>query len=318
MPGESIVGMVETEQKVSNQEEPPNKKPDHGLFVGILFGVFSIFFFVLQSNGVEVNWLWSAALYAFCTIAVVWTTLRHALPGKGRMSRIAVILLLVLICIVLGSIGTVKQYRKEHPLDTSKSGVQHPSPPLSSGAQEKPSTTDKQPVGTQENKKRQGQSFPKNPLELLDYNGKRSGIIQNNTAEKLFLLGFRTTVDMSPTMPLGEDSASFSIDKPIGAHETVTFDANIPGSYSTLRGYASANWDEAEAAAQEQYKQCLRPFLFSPDSVQLQQLKAFYAHVPFPTRDATGIIAYRRGSEFREQRVPLKAVMFVDNGCTPQ
>lgn len=66
----------------------PHHKPDYGLYVGLLFGFVSVFFFVLQSNGVEVNWFWSAAIYALCTAGVVWTTLKHALPAEGRSVNI--------------------------------------------------------------------------------------------------------------------------------------------------------------------------------------------------------------------------------------
>jgi hypothetical protein len=92
-------------------------KPDRGLYIGILFGVVSILFFVLQSNGVEVNWLTSAAIYVFCVVAVVWTTLRHALPGRGFISYwVAAGLAILFLC--LGSIGTYRQYRKEHPKES--------------------------------------------------------------------------------------------------------------------------------------------------------------------------------------------------------
>jgi hypothetical protein len=99
------------------QLPPPKKMPDYGLFVGILFGIVSIFFFVLQSNGVEVNWIVSAAIYLFCTIAVVWTLLTHALPGKRKASVLAGVPVAAL-CVILGSVGTLKQFSKEHPTRT--------------------------------------------------------------------------------------------------------------------------------------------------------------------------------------------------------
>lgn len=117
-PGENIAGMA-------SPPAPSGQKPDYGLFVGILFGIASIFFFVLQSDGVEVNWLWSVAIYAACTIGVVWTTAKHALPGKGKATRYTVTSILVLLCVALGSIGTVKQYHKEH-----SAVVEKPSSPV--------------------------------------------------------------------------------------------------------------------------------------------------------------------------------------------
>jgi len=100
---------------VSNSSDP---RPDYGLYVGLLFGIASIFFFVLQSNGVEVNWITSAIIYAVCTVGVVWTTLRHALPHRGK-GRYAAVAGLVMVCVAVGSIGTFKQYRKEHPRDNA-------------------------------------------------------------------------------------------------------------------------------------------------------------------------------------------------------
>ena len=98
----------------SQSDQPPyGQKPDYGLFVGIFFGIVSFFFFVLQSNGVEVNWQLSALIYVICTVALVWTLSAHALPGKGKKALIAVIPL-VLLCVVLGFVGTAKQFHKDH------------------------------------------------------------------------------------------------------------------------------------------------------------------------------------------------------------
>lgn len=126
--------------------EPTGRKPDYGLYVGILFGFISIFFFVLQSNGVEVNWLWSVAIYTVCTIGIVWTTLTHAFPpGKTSIGRYAVAVALVLLCAFLGSIGTVKQYRREHAPRESP----QPSPPATQAAPA-PSQPSTQPQGKPE------------------------------------------------------------------------------------------------------------------------------------------------------------------------
>lgn len=103
-------GMSEIKEEVSDCKSTS----DYGLYVGITFGIASIFFFLLQANGVEVNWVISATVYALCTIVIVWTTLRHALPARSSVARYTVIVLLVLVCMTLGTCGTVKQYQKEH------------------------------------------------------------------------------------------------------------------------------------------------------------------------------------------------------------
>jgi hypothetical protein len=106
-----------------------------------LFGIITIVFFVLQANGVDVNWQCSATIYLICAVAGVWTTLRHATPGKRALIRYAVALAIFALFISLGLMGTTKQYRKEHqhvstqailaakesPLPTSEKP--HPAPP---------------------------------------------------------------------------------------------------------------------------------------------------------------------------------------------
>jgi hypothetical protein len=103
-------------------------KPDYGLFVGILFGIASVFFFVLQSNGIEVNSLWSAVIYAACTFVLVWTLFVHALPGR-RWAGVFIGVLVLLLCGVLGVIGTTKQFRKEHPSSVAAIHPQQPQTP---------------------------------------------------------------------------------------------------------------------------------------------------------------------------------------------
>jgi hypothetical protein len=106
-------------------EASPNARGrDYGLFVGILSVVISVIVFSLQSNGVEVNWIASIVIYASCATAAAWTTLRHALPGKSLLIRSSVTGLLLTVCLVSGSIGTVKQYQKEHSVSVAISPSQ--------------------------------------------------------------------------------------------------------------------------------------------------------------------------------------------------
>ena len=112
-----------------------NRKPDVGLFVGIFSGIAGLFFFVLQANGVEVNWLWSLLIYLLCTGGAVWTALAHALPSKGRWIKWTIGTLLALLCLTLGSIGTFKQYKKEHLPKSAEASAGLPAPTSSNQTQ---------------------------------------------------------------------------------------------------------------------------------------------------------------------------------------
>ncbi len=94
---------------------PPNKNPkrDSGVFLTILFGLIGVVFYALQSNGVGANWTWSAVIYAGSTVGVVWTTLRHA-PLERSAGRYFVSCLFAVLILALGSIGTARQYSKDH------------------------------------------------------------------------------------------------------------------------------------------------------------------------------------------------------------
>ncbi|HEY6487530.1 MAG TPA: hypothetical protein VIY99_00270 [Terracidiphilus sp.] len=148
----------------SNQDqEPSSNKPDYGLFVGILFGIVSVFFFVLQSNGVEVNWLISSVIYVICTLALVWTILAHALPGKGKKA-LWVVIPLVLLCVVLGFIGTAKQFYKDHSATTTQTpqnGEEKPHNPTGDAVPLKaPTQKANPPSPTQDHHSKRGQLNP--------------------------------------------------------------------------------------------------------------------------------------------------------------
>ena len=57
-----------------------------------------------------------------------------------------------------------------------------------------------------------------------------------------------------------------------------------------------------------------------PSGIQLTQLREHYRteNKPFPVGDAEAKITYRIGGETRDEVLPMKAVIFVQNGCVPQ
>lgn len=100
-----------------SEKTPITSEQDIPFFVSVLSLAAAIFFFVLQANGVDVNWEISGSIYILCALVGVWTTLQHALPGRSWNIRYGVASLLFVVCVVLGSIGTITQYKKEHTPD---------------------------------------------------------------------------------------------------------------------------------------------------------------------------------------------------------
>jgi hypothetical protein len=103
VPGERIAGMG-YRAKRSNWKR----------FIGIVSGLLAPLFFILQANGVAVNWWQSLALYILIGVVGVVAYLRHAVPDSGRVRQYASALLLLVLVALLGSIGTVKQYHADH------------------------------------------------------------------------------------------------------------------------------------------------------------------------------------------------------------
>ena len=95
--------------------QPEEKKPDWGLFVGIFFGGISVLIPLLQTNGVDVNWLQSLAAYLVIIGVCSWTFLRHGVPDRQRKkSRILGILAILASIGSVGTFATLKQYERDH------------------------------------------------------------------------------------------------------------------------------------------------------------------------------------------------------------
>jgi hypothetical protein len=67
-------------QEDSTIPSPPRQKPDYGMFIGIVGVLLAVLIPILQMNGLEINWEWSAIAYAAIIIGAVWTFLTHAVP----------------------------------------------------------------------------------------------------------------------------------------------------------------------------------------------------------------------------------------------
>lgn len=96
--------------------EPSKKKPDLGSYLGIVSIVAGVLVAMLQANGVEMNWIVSAAIYCAILAVGVWTFLVHAAPHRTPVFRCIVVFLQVILIGMLGCYGTYKQYRREHPI----------------------------------------------------------------------------------------------------------------------------------------------------------------------------------------------------------
>lgn len=92
------------------------KKPDYGLFLGIIGLAGMLFIFALQSNGVvELNWIISAVIYAFAAALIVASVLLHAVPHLGPRKRWSIGVATLFLATGIGAYGTFKEYAKEHP-----------------------------------------------------------------------------------------------------------------------------------------------------------------------------------------------------------
>jgi hypothetical protein len=90
-------------------------KPDFALFLTVVALLLALAFFVLQSNGVEVNWFWSAVIYLGAIAGIVWTYLVHLVPHLGRATKITSSTICVLLFGWIFSLGIRLQYQKQHP-----------------------------------------------------------------------------------------------------------------------------------------------------------------------------------------------------------
>jgi hypothetical protein len=110
----------------STGPRPSDKKPNVDRFIAIIGIAFGAILFILQANGVEMNWEFSLASYFVIAALCAWSCLRHAVPHLGKKGRRISAATIVAIVAIFGLIGTSKQYRREHPLAT-------PAPQVASG-----------------------------------------------------------------------------------------------------------------------------------------------------------------------------------------
>jgi hypothetical protein len=113
---------MDTNPPVPPLEQPTQKSPNIDRAIGVLFGLGGILLFVLQENGVEINWVVSLCLYLLIAAGCVFSVLRHAIPHLSKWLRYVIAAVVVLLVGGLGSYGTVKQYRHDHP-ETASAGA---------------------------------------------------------------------------------------------------------------------------------------------------------------------------------------------------
>lgn len=95
----------------------PEQAPDYGLWIGIVALAVGGIFFLLQTNGVGVNWPLSIIIYLICTSGIVWSTSVHVFSRRhSTKARFPVLALIVLTCGVISVIGVRKQYDKDTSL----------------------------------------------------------------------------------------------------------------------------------------------------------------------------------------------------------
>ena len=85
------------------------KRPDWSLFLGIISFVACLFIFVLQANGVEVNWQASTVIYLALIGVALWSLLRYAIPHLTNGMRYS---LAVILFVMLGGLGFYATYKE--------------------------------------------------------------------------------------------------------------------------------------------------------------------------------------------------------------
>jgi len=89
-------------------------KPDVDRFVGILGLSLGVLLFLLQGNGVEMNWIMSFILYAVVAASCAWSITRHAVPHLKTNAKTLITVFVLCAIGTVGYIGTMKQYRRDH------------------------------------------------------------------------------------------------------------------------------------------------------------------------------------------------------------
>src|SRR5580698_10550647 len=65
----------------------PPKKQNVDRFIGVFSILLAVLFFVLQANGIGMNWQSSLIGYSSVAVVGIWSCLRHAVPHLGRNRR---------------------------------------------------------------------------------------------------------------------------------------------------------------------------------------------------------------------------------------
>jgi hypothetical protein len=94
---------------------PPNKRPNVDRAIGVLSFFIALLLFVLQENGVVINWIVSIFLYLLVGAGCVYSLLAHAIPHLGPKKRILSVIAVSVVVGGLGALGTLEQYHHDHP-----------------------------------------------------------------------------------------------------------------------------------------------------------------------------------------------------------
>ena len=94
----------------------PRKRTDgpkwevYSFFFGL---VLAVILFLLDEDGVSVNWWISAMGFFCCAILIAWTTITHAVPHLSKFWRYTLGILSLVLVIFLGIWGTSIRYEAE-------------------------------------------------------------------------------------------------------------------------------------------------------------------------------------------------------------
>lgn len=122
-----------------------DRKPNIDRGIGVISLMLCVLVFVLQANGVELNWVVSLVLYMLVAAGCMYSVLRHAVPHISPRMQILAALAVLIVVGGAGWWGTSKEYRREHPKNVATAPAKPEEPPPTVGTVQTPKPQTAQP-----------------------------------------------------------------------------------------------------------------------------------------------------------------------------
>jgi hypothetical protein len=235
------------------------------------------------------NWQLSLGLYFVIFCGALWSCLRHAVPHLTKTGKLMFASVVSAIICLIGVVGTVKQYRREH--DALK---MQPNSFTQTDAEASP---------------------VERPIEIVSFDSEHGLTIQNFTSREIYVIDIALSQDIETRdLLFGFPVAP----KSIGKH-TITDERLRTFSYSTLPMIGDS-WKELYKDAEMLLgEECLLMDYFTPNDPGLKTLTDFYAEdgKSLARGKAQGVLHYRiAGSqEGRSETIPLFVTVLKRDSC---